>query len=66
MTKPAQQKVHDLIRAQSLIIAQGSLWAGPIQLADLAVARAAGVDRRIVRAVIKYLTSSAVITREAP
>ena len=52
-TNPAKRKVIALIDEQHFIVAQGALWSGPVKLADLAVARAAGVDRRIVRAVIK-------------
>src|SRR2546427_5448132 len=49
---PAQEKVAQLMVTYGLRVHEGSVYAGEIKLSDTAMARAAGVDRRVVTATV--------------
>ena len=53
MTYPAQLKVWKLIRENGFIVQNGAVYAGPVKLSDVAIARVAGVDRRMVKLAIE-------------
>lgn len=67
---PAQERVVRLLIAHGLRIHDDKVYAGDVEIADTAVARAAGVDRRIVRATVKTILADArlatAFTRFAP
>ena len=50
---PAQEKVLRLIQENGFVMKDSAVYAGPIKLSDVAIARAAGVDRRIVKSMLK-------------
>jgi len=50
---PAQEKVAQLMVTYGLRVHEGSVYAGEIKLSDTAMARAAGVDRRVVTATVE-------------
>jgi len=52
--KTAQEKVLKFIDENHFVVMQGAVWvpAGPVKLGDVAIARALGVDRRIVKRAI--------------
>jgi predicted regulator of amino acid metabolism with ACT domain len=52
---PSQGKVAKLLLTYGLRVSGGKIYCGEIELADTAVGRAAGVDRRIVRSAIKTI-----------
>ncbi|HKW42643.1 MAG TPA: hypothetical protein VJP06_00515 [Thermoplasmata archaeon] len=52
---PAQEKVAQLMVVYGLRVHEGSVFAGEIQLSDTAMARAAGVDRRVVTATVETI-----------
>ena len=45
---PAQERIAQLMVTYGLRVKDGAVYAGEIELADSAIARAAGVDRRVV------------------
>src|SRR5256886_9463885 len=47
---PAQEKVAQLMVMYGLRVHEGNVYAGDVKLSDTAMARAAGVDRRVVTA----------------
>src|SRR2546428_7878221 len=49
---PAQEKVAQLMVMYGLRVHEGSVYAAEIKLSDTAMARAAGVDRRVVTATV--------------
>ena len=53
MTYPAQEKVWKLIRENGFVVQGGVVYAGPVKLSDVAIARVAGVDRRMVKLALK-------------
>ncbi len=52
---PAQEKVAQLMVVYGLRVHEGSVFAGDIKLSDTAMARAAGVDRRVVTATVETI-----------
>src|SRR5438093_12244906 len=56
---PAQEKVAQLAVMYGLRVHQGSVYAGDIKLSDTAMARAAGVDRRVVTATVDTIDKNA-------
>ena len=52
---PAQEKVAQLMVQYGLRVQGGQIHAGPIEVSDTAIARAAGVDRRVVTATVKTI-----------
>ncbi|MEM3066613.1 MAG: amino acid-binding protein [Nitrososphaerota archaeon] len=61
---PARIKVVRLMIEHGIGITEhGNLVVGPVDITDLALARAAGVDRRIVRKTVEYLLSDETLKR---
>src|SRR5437879_8841498 len=56
---PAQEKVAQLMVAHGLRVKDGGVFAGPIEVSDTAMARAASVDRRVVTATVKTIRNNA-------
>jgi|SRR5207249_6876329 len=52
---PAQEKVAQLMVVLGLRVREGRVFAGPIEVSDTAMARAAAVDRRVVTATVKTI-----------
>lgn len=52
---PAQERVAQLLVAMGFRVLGGEVYAGTIELSDSAIGRAAGVDRRVVRATIRTI-----------
>jgi hypothetical protein len=52
---PAQEKVAQLMVKYGLRVREGRVYAGPIEISDTAMARAASVDRRVVTATVKTI-----------
>jgi predicted regulator of amino acid metabolism with ACT domain len=67
---PSQGRVARMLLELGLRVRNGEIYCGEIKLADSAVGRAAGVDRRIVRATVETIQASeelaAVFGRLAP
>ncbi len=55
---PAQEKVAQLMVQYGLRVREGQVYAGPIEISDTAMARAADVDRRVVTATVKTIMRS--------
>jgi predicted regulator of amino acid metabolism with ACT domain len=55
---PSQAKVVKLLLEHGLRVNEGRVYCGDIEIADMAVGRAAGVDRRIVRSAIETIEDS--------
>jgi len=56
---PAQEKVAQLMVMYGLRVHEGNVYAGDIKLSDTAMARAAGVDRRVVTATVETIDKNA-------
>lgn len=54
---PSQGRVARLLLEYGLRVSGGSVYCGDVELADTAIARAAGADRRIVRSAIETIES---------
>jgi len=54
---PSQAKVAKLLLQYGLRVSDRTIFCGDVEVADIAVARAAGVDRRIVRAAVETIMS---------
>jgi hypothetical protein len=52
---PAQERVAQLMVTHGLRVKEGGVHAGEIALADSAIARAVGVDRRVVTATLETI-----------
>ena len=52
---PAQEKVAQLMVIYGLRVHEGSVYAAEIKISDTALARAAGVDRRVVTATVETI-----------
>ena len=67
---PAQERVVRLMIENGLRIQDGKVFAGPVEIADTAIGRAADVDRRIVRAAVDTIGQDGrlqrVFSRMAP
>ncbi|MDD1772418.1 MAG: regulator of amino acid metabolism, contains ACT domain protein [Methanomassiliicoccales archaeon] len=55
---PSQAKVAKLLLVNGLKVKEGRVYCGEIEVADMAIGRAAGVDRRIVRSAIDTIEGS--------
>ena len=55
---PAQEKVAQLMVVHGLRVRDGNVLAGEIKISDTALARAAGVDRRVVTATVATIGST--------
>src|SRR3989442_15941862 len=55
---PAKEKVAQLMVAHGLRVRDGGVFAGPIEVSDTAMARAASVDRRVVTATVKTIRNN--------
>jgi len=55
---PSQARVAKMLLEMGLRVQNGDVYCGEIKLADSAVGRAAGVDRRIVRATVETIQGS--------
>lgn len=60
---PAQERVVRLMIQHGLQIADSKIHAGSVEIADTAVARAANVDRRIVRSTIETILDNPQLER---
>lgn len=60
---PAQERVVRLMIENGLRIHDGKLCAGPIEVADTAIGRAADVDRRIVRSTVETILQDSRLER---
>lgn len=60
---PSQGKVARLLLENGLRVSSGNVYCGDVQLADSAIGRAAGVDRRIVRATVETIESNEELMR---
>src|SRR2546425_9927669 len=56
---PAQEKVAQLMVMYGLRVHDGSVFAAEIKLSDTSMARAAGVDRRVVAATVETIDTNA-------
>jgi len=54
---PSQAKVARLLLELGLRVSNGVVYCGEVELADSAIGRAAGVDRRIVRSTVETIES---------
>jgi len=55
---PSQQKVAKLLLRYGLRVENGRAWCGEVEIGDTALGRAAGVDRRVVRAALETIESN--------
>lgn len=60
---PAQERVVRLMIQNGLRIHEGKVFAGGVEISDTAVARAADVDRRIVRATVDTVAANPQLER---
>ncbi len=60
---PSQAKVAKLLLDQGLGVRDGRIYSGEVEVGDVAVGKAAGVDRRIVRATVHTIESSPELLR---
>ncbi|MCE5296911.1 MAG: ACT domain-containing protein [Euryarchaeota archaeon] len=60
---PSQAKVAKLLLEQGLRVQEGRIYSGEIELGDVAIGKAAGVDRRIVRAAVETIQTSPELMR---
>lgn len=60
---PAQERVVRLMIHDGLRIHEGAVFAGDVEIADTAIARAADVDRRIVRATVETIAANPQLER---
>lgn len=55
---PAQEKVAQLMVTYGLRVSEGSVYAAQIKISDTSLARAAGVDRRVVTATVETINKN--------
>lgn len=55
---PAQSRVAQLLIDQGFSIRDDDVWAGAVGLTDTAIARAADVDRRVVRSTVETVQAN--------
>jgi uncharacterized protein len=60
---PAQERVVRLMIQNGLRIHEGAVYAGDVEISDTAVARAADVDRRIVRSTVDTISDNPQLER---
>lgn len=56
---PAQERVAQLMVLHGLRVHEGRVYCGDIKISDTAMARAAGVDRRVVTATVRTIDKNA-------
>lgn len=56
---PAQSRVAQLLLDRGFAIRDDDVWAGQVGLTDTAIARAADVDRRVVRSTVETVEANA-------
>ena len=59
---PAQERIAQLMVNYGLRVKDGSVFAGDIELADSAIARAAGVNRRVVTATVETIRGNRLLS----
>lgn len=59
---PAQVKVARLMLRLGLKVHSGNIFCGEVKLADVAVGKAAGVDRRVVRATAMTISNNPTLS----
>lgn len=55
---PSQRSVASVMLNQGLSVNEGKVYCGDIEISDSSLGRAAGVDRRVVRATIERIEST--------
>jgi predicted regulator of amino acid metabolism with ACT domain len=60
---PSQARVAKLLLEQGLSVRDGRIFSGDVEVGDVAVGKAAGVDRRIVRATVHTIETSPDLLR---
>jgi len=60
---PAQEKVAQLMVQMGFRVFENRVYAGPVEVSDTALARAAGVDRRVVTATTGTIERNADLKR---
>ncbi|MBX8633500.1 MAG: ACT domain-containing protein [Candidatus Thermoplasmatota archaeon] len=60
---PSQSKVARAMLQLGLSVREGSIYCGEIRLSDAAIARALGVDRRVVHATAKTISESSELSK---
>lgn len=60
---PAQSRVAKLMLNQGFAVRDGGVWAGEVALTDTALARAANVDRRVVKATVETIEEHAELEK---
>ncbi|OPY32437.1 MAG: ACT domain protein [Methanomassiliicoccales archaeon PtaU1.Bin124] len=60
---PSQAKVAKLLLEQGFRVHQGRIYAGDVELGDVAIGKAVGVDRRIVKSAVETIESTPELMR---
>jgi len=60
---PSQAKVARLLLRTGMSVREGKVYSGNVVVADTALARAAGVDRRVVRSAVETISSDKQLSR---
>jgi predicted regulator of amino acid metabolism with ACT domain len=60
---PSQAKVAKMLLDQGLRVNKGRIYSGEVEIGDVALGKAAGVDRRIVKAAVETIESSPELMR---
>lgn len=60
---PAQSRVAKLMLDHGFSVREGGVWAGDVGLPDTAIARAANVDRRVVKATVETIEENEDLQR---
>jgi hypothetical protein len=60
---PSQAKVAKMLLDQGLRVHEGRIYSGEIEIGDVALGKAAGVDRRIVKAAVETIETSPELMR---
>jgi len=60
---PSQAKVARLLMKSGFSVRDGRIFAGNVEVADTAVARASGVDRRVVRSAVETISADKQLSK---
>lgn len=60
---PAQSRVARLLLDEGFSVREGDVWAGSVGLTDTAIARAADVDRRVVRSTVETIEENTELSK---
>lgn len=60
---PSQAKVADIMLRYGICCVNGKAFCGDVEIADSALSRAAGVDRRVVRSVLERMSGDPDLNR---